>query len=168
MSKRNLPPEHADWLDPNFMSGGARRALKHYSRRSLVGFLVLLVGVALAIHGNSVTNQNARVAIVKSGKALAVDGCNRDFQAIGRQRGLLLRAQAASEKEFQKGHMTVQQHALAVKFYSEELSHIPLPDCRKARNILTDDPNAPIRVPTPLHPPDASVKKTPPTWGSGR
>lgn len=149
---RRNQPLPSDWTDPEFISGGARHALKIYSRRSLVAFLVLLVGIGYAIHESNTSSTSGRTAIVNSGRALAVDSCNRDFQSIGRQRGLLERAKAQTTKALKKGQVSREQADDAYKFYADELARIPLPDCRKAKLILTDDPKKPIKQPVPLHP----------------
>lgn len=156
-------PYPPDWRDPEFISGGARHALKIYSRRMLVGFVILLLGVGYAIHISNSDSAAARraqadankataAAIVASGRAVVVDSCNRDFKSNGRLRGLLLRAEAEIPKAVKKGRFTPNEAKDALAFYNKELARIPLPDCRKAQNSLTDDPNKPIRQPVPLHP----------------
>lgn len=159
----HMPTYYGKPREHGYMSGGARYALRVYSRRMLVGFLVLLAGVGYAVHTSNSdsaagrealakSGQASAAAIVSSGRALAVDSCNRDFQSIGRQRGLLIRAEAQIPKAVKKGQISQEQAKDAFKFYNDELSRIPLPDCRKVKLILTDDPKKPISQPVPLHP----------------
>lgn len=151
------PREHG------YMSGGARHALKVYTRRSLVGFLILLAAFVYAVHSSNSDSAAGRkalaessrasaAAIVSSGRALAVDSCNRDFLSTGRLRGLLLRAEAEIPKAVKKRRLTPEEAKDALAFYDKELTRIPLPDCRRAKGILTDDPREPVRQPVPLHP----------------
>lgn len=140
--------EHRGWFERRF---------KTRARKATVGFLILLAGVGFTQYSSDQVGRESRDAIVQSGRALAVDGCNRDFNSIQRLRSLLQSAQSAQRRAFLKGQVTPTQYAEGVKFYTEQLAQTPLPDCRHARNILTDDPSKPIQVPTPLHPPEPTV-----------
>lgn len=151
------PREHG------YISSGASYAVRRYARNSLVGFAILFAGLGYAWHTQAQDAADSRDAIAKasrasveaivsSGRAVVVDSCNRDFRSNGRLRGLLLRAEAEIPKAVKKGRLTPNEAKDALEFYGKELARIPLPDCRKARTVLTDDPRAPIRQPVPLHP----------------
>lgn len=131
-----------------------RKALRRYVRGAVIGFLVLAVGLGIALHANATTSNHARQAVVNSGRAVTVAGCNRDYRATQRFRGLLTRAQATTAVQHKQHKITDQQFADAQNFYRTELAKLPLPDCRKVEVILTDNPDAPIVIPPALHPPD--------------
>lgn len=146
-----------------YISSGANYAVRRYARNSLVGFVILLAGLGYAWHTGAEDAADSRdaiakssrasaTAIVASGRALAVDSCNRDFKNTGRLRGLLLRAEAEIPKAVKKGRFSKEEAADALEFYDKELARIPLPDCRLAEVILTDDPSKPVQQPVPLHP----------------
>lgn len=129
-----------------------RRATKRTRNQALVGYLILLVGVfGMYWNGQHVSNTE-RGAIVESGRAAVIDGCNRDFKATQRYRGLLQRAEATVAVQVKQGKITVDQAQEARDFYDGELKLAPLPDCRKVEFLPTDDPSAPIKSPAPLHP----------------
>lgn len=111
-----------------------------------IGYGVIFLGsVGMYLNGQSVSS-NERGAIIQSGDVVAVVGCNRDFESIGSQRGLLIRARAA----IQDAKISSDEKAAAVQFYSDELAKLQYPDCRKAKDILTSDPDGVFRPPVPL------------------
>ena len=130
----------------------AAKALKSYVRRAVIGFLILLAGIGYAIHDQNVFTGQARESIVRSGKVVSVSGCNRDYQTISALRGVLTTAQAIQEKAFRAGDIPKSVLERSNAFYTSQLELLMLPDCRTAREILTDDPNAEIKVPEPLFP----------------
>jgi len=130
----------------------AERASKRTIRQALVGYLILGLGVlGMYLNGQSVSSTE-RAAVVDSGTAAVVAGCNRDFNGTQRLRSLLEHADDAVTAQQKAGKVTAAQAADAHDFYAAELAKIPLPDCRKAQFVLTDDPEKPIVIPTPLHP----------------
>jgi hypothetical protein len=98
--------------------------------------------------------KDGRQAIVQSGRVVAVDGCNRDFNSISQQRAVLQRAQVVIRQGYAKGQYTEAQYERAKKFYNQQLHKIDLPDCRTAKDIITDDPRNPGTLPVPRYPGD--------------
>lgn len=141
-----------------------RRNSQHFKRfrnSALAGFLVLAGGIGGSIYASSKDSDEGRSAIVQSGRIVAVDGCNRDFTTIQRLRNVLLASQAFQRRAFEAGRITADQYAEAAGFYQEQLAGLPLPDCRDARTIITDDPNKPKAVPDPKYPTDNLDSPTP-------
>lgn len=149
-------PQHLTQAQLDYFTEQTRlavnKSLRKYVRGAIVGFLVLAFGFGYALHENSVTSNEGREAVVNSGKAVSVAGCNRDFRATERARGLLIRAQDATTRQHEAGKIPDDQFKEAQDFYAKELSKNPLPDCRKVEVALTDDPNAPISIPPALYP----------------
>lgn len=135
---------------------GARRGVEQQRRRGTAAFVGLLiaVGANFWLLNNSNDRQEkasteAREAIVASGRAVSVDGCNRDYGDRVKFRNLLLRLKISA-----KGNpaTTPAQKKTALEFYDKELANYPLIDCRNARNVVTDDPNATPETPDPYYP----------------
>lgn len=129
----------------------SRAALRRYVRGATVAFTVMALAIGGSFYAQGTDSSQGRTAIVQSGRAVAVDGCNRDFKATERFRNLLLRGQAAQKRARADGDITQRQYELGREFYKRELRRTPLPDCRDALRILTDDPNVEVRVPPPLY-----------------
>lgn len=125
------------------------KTLRAYRRTALVGFMVLLVGVIVALYLAAHQNSKAQDSIVASGNVVAVDGCNRDYTDRVKFRSLLLRLKASSDASFKRGQTTKEQHDTANSFYKSQLDNYPLLDCRQAAHVLTKDPQ------DPKHPVDA-------------
>ena len=127
----------------------ANKVLRAYSKRALVGFVILALAVGGAFKANADSSDDSREAIVTSGRVVAVDGCNRDFKSIGKLRLLLFNARDTSRSS---PDLSPRQKAESEKFYAEQLASIKLPDCREAEAVLTSDPNKPLEIPEPLYP----------------
>lgn len=130
------------------------KALWRYAKPVILTYCALIVGLVLAFHANAVTARHQReqssaqrTALVDSGRAVAVDGCNRDFRDKDDFRGVLIRLRAATTLSRTQ---TPEQKAAALSFYDKTLSKQAYPNCGAARSIITSDPNAPIVVPRPL------------------
>jgi hypothetical protein len=141
--------------------GWVRRQFRRFRNQALVGFLILAggVGAAFAVSAQDQAARHElakdqRHAIVQSGHAVSVAGCNRDYLTIGRLRNVLLASQAFQTAALKRGDITQAQFDRARTFYSAQLAGLPLPDCRDALAVLTDNPKARIVIPTPLHLPD--------------
>lgn len=128
------------------------KATRRDRRQSITGFLVLIIGLAIAFYSSSHDASNARHATVISGRAVAVDGCNRDFIDKDDFRGLLIRGLIAVRAN---PDTTPKQKASAVRFYMNTLRAQHYPNCVQARSLITDDPNKDIVVPEPLSVKDA-------------
>lgn len=130
----------------------SRSVLRRYAKGALAAFLVLLASNVFVWSDGNRDTTNSRKAIVSSGRFLAVEACNRDYRATERLRGLFQRLQDAVQEQIDRGEVTQAKAQFAIDFYRSELSKIPLPDCREAQELITDDP-ADLRKPvTPLYP----------------
>lgn len=125
-------------------------AIRGYQRRALTGFLILLLGIGVVTKLDSDRGAAAREAIVDSGRAVAVLGCNRDFRTQQQVRGVLEASITRSQRRLEAGEITPNEHARQEEFLRAQLAQLPLPDCRLA--TITDDPNEEVMVPEPLHP----------------
>lgn len=131
-----------------------RKSLRSYATPVILTYLALIVGLVIAFHVNAVTAKQGRqyrdkqqTALVDSGRAVSVDGCNRDFRSRDDLRGILIRLRAATTLNKTQ---TPDQKAAALSFYDKTLAQQTYPNCGAARNIITSDPNAPIVVPRAL------------------
>lgn len=127
-------------------------ATRRHARRALVGYFVMF----LAFLGNVLYAQHVaregREAIVKSGDIIAIDGCNRDYRERQEVRQVLIASRQFQEGALKRGDISQIQHDRAIDFYNDRLEGLPLPDCRRAGDILTDDPDSLTRMPEPLYP----------------
>lgn len=132
----------------------ARKATHKTLRGALVGYLILIVGVIAMYENGQQVSENERDAVVKSGRVVAVEGCNRDFEQQARIIKLLQRLKAANNEQFKRGKISAQQHDTAIKFYAAEIARASdaLPDCRRAESILTSNPDADLTRIRPLYP----------------
>ncbi len=151
------------------------RALKRYRRQAALGFALLLLGFLYNAHNNNsqfdqinearnevvAASDNARKAIVASGRAVAIDGCNRDYAEDIRIRDVFFNSRRIVVTRLKSGESpNPMADKLAVKFYNQQLKNFALPDCRDADNIITDDPNAPIPVVIPFNPDEPTAPKS--------
>lgn len=109
----------------------ARKAVEHYRRRALTGFIVLVLAflassVFLSREVDERAKQDNRIstAIVQSGNSVSVTGCNRDFITAQRLQAVLHVFQLPGRRL------------------------IALPDCREANNV-TLNPDSATGVPPP-------------------
>lgn len=159
MAEQNDPRNPLTEDQLAFLSEQTRRAAKHATRRyaqgAILGFLILLFGIGYNFVDYREASNDSRAAIVQSGKTVAVDGCNRDFNSISALRGLLTSAQAAQAEAVKRGDIpkpTPERQKLADDFYADQLKKIELPDCREAEKVLTDDPDIAPEIPEPRYP----------------
>lgn len=137
----------------------ARKEIRGYRNRAILGFLVLLLAVVYLWNSQERSSierakeaQDQRAQIVRSGNIVAIDGCNRDFLDRQALRGLLTASQAASKRSYRRDLITKTRYELSREFFQEQLKALPLPDCRNASNTLTTNPNKPLNLPAPLYP----------------
>jgi hypothetical protein len=168
--RREKPPgmtkEQLDYFTEQTVKAvekGTRNGVRHYRNRAVIGFLILLLGLVAvrwadneraneAVKDRVATANAQRAAIVKSGNVVAVDGCNGRFRDRVEIRSVLQSSKDFLAREYKKGNITEARFKESSAFYDERLSGLPLPDCRKAANILTTDPNKVLPVPDPLYP----------------
>ncbi len=115
----------------------------------VAGFLVLIVAFSFGVWANSKTAADARDAIVTSGRAVAVDGCNRDYVDRQQLRKIFTTSMSETKAIYKSGEITKKRYMMAMKFYKNALNDLALPDCRNALNLITADPNRPVKVPVP-------------------
>jgi hypothetical protein len=134
-------------------------ALHRFSRNALAGFITLAIGLLLAVGLQQHDAQQSRDAVVTSGRTVSVVGCNRDYNTINALRSILVSSREQIDQYVQDGQITQAQADRQKKLTNEFLKTLPLPDCRSALTILTDNPNDLGRVPTPLYEKPKSAKK---------
>lgn len=150
-----LTQEQLDWISAQ-TDHAVKKAVRRVTRRAAVGFVVLLAGLGGQYAAGSHDAIDARHATVQSGRAVAVDGCNRDFRSIDSFRGLVVRLKVANEQAYKRAPVKdPDAYAAAQKFYTDTLGDYRYPDCGRARSIVTDDPATTIVVPRPLSKKDA-------------
>lgn len=130
-----------------------RTPLDFFRRRpGLIGFLVLLGGIAGGWHVNNVHDEAARQQIVDSAQATAIVSCNRDFEQIKRERANIVDDFAQIDLFVSEGTITPAQGKRAKGELRDELKNTPLPDCREASAELTADPDEDVRIPQAKYP----------------
>lgn len=130
----------------------ARKAARKVRNQALVGYVIVLIAVIVNFGIQQADNDAAQKAIVQSGQVVAVDGCNRDFNTAGLTRGVLMSAKKSVQRQLKAGVATPDQAKRATDFYNDQLQKYQQPDCRPVANILTSNPDAPVKIPVPLHP----------------
>jgi hypothetical protein len=128
------------------------KALRKFAAGAAIGYLILAGGVVAMYENGQSVSDSEQNAIVQSGRAVAVDSCNRDYTSRESYRGLFFRLLAVIDEQVRQGEVTKRQGEFAKRFYRGELAKLPLPDCRKAEKVITDNPDRTTRVPTPLYP----------------
>jgi hypothetical protein len=149
----HLTKAQLDWFAQQ-TDNAVRKALRHYIARALIAYAILAGGVGVAIYTSATDDNESDKAIVKSGRIVAVDSCNRDFKAQQRFINLLERLQVASEQATKRSGVDPERARQALAFYASEIGRAKagLPDCREAKNVITDNSKEQGGVPTPLHP----------------
>lgn len=137
-----------------------RKATNRVVRRASAGFLILLFGLGgqyyvgqQDLKSRREIAQKQREAIVHTGNAVAVAGCNRDFLSTKALRGLLSSALSQTGLAYKRGDITHAQLVRAEEFYSAQLKLLALPDCRPVTHLVSADPTKPIVVPDPMFEP---------------
>lgn len=135
---------------------GVKEGVRRYRNRALQGFILLLVGLVCVIYVQAKESRNdqaardaQQTALVKSGRAVAVDGCNRDFITAQSFRATITRLRDATKSRTDQNPAATKT---AVAFYTAVLDISPLPDCRTAQSVITDNPSAPVRFVLPYYP----------------
>lgn len=145
------------------MHRSVRKALHTYTRNAVVGFLILLAVNVFVWRDSQALNKESRnkieqaskmsdLAVVRSGRAVSIGGCNRDFRTIQTLRGVLKTSKAFNEATAKRGEISPDRLARVKVFYDQQLDALKLPDCTKSSNVLTSDNHPPIHAPEPLHP----------------
>jgi hypothetical protein len=158
VSKPPFTPEQVVWLEQSRRES-VKHATHHLRNQALIGYFILLVGIIITFglqrHETSVRRADAnaqRQSIVRSGSAVAVSGCNRDFLTITSLRRVLIDSGEVSKRAHARGLVSDQQYRSTQRFYQRQLHRLKLPDCRKAEHLITSNPERPLVVPVPLFP----------------
>lgn len=142
----------------DFFTQQTVRAVKKATRRfavaASVGYLLLIAGVVGMYENGQSVSAAEQNAIVRSGRAVAVDGCNGRFQDRQKIRAVFQRSKDATEELYKHGALSKARRDSSIEFYDHELREFPLPDCRAAEKILTDDPGHSTTQPVPRFPGD--------------
>lgn len=153
------PPENLSQAQRDFIQEHSQTtavaAVRSYTRAAMVGFVLLLGGVGYTLYDARQFSNESRDAIVNSGRAVAIDGCNRDFESSQRFTKLLIRADKASASDRKAGNITAAVRLHAKEFYANEIRESSrFPDCRNAASVITDNIDATVRLPVPRFPGD--------------
>ena len=158
MAVEPFTQEQLEWISAQ-TERATKKAVRAWARRASVGFLILALGVAGAIytenqHYNAQQRADtiARAAIVDSGRAATTISCNRDFRTTNRLRAIIADQRPRIAEYVAEGTLTEAQAERAYDDIDKNLKRTPQPDCRKALNSITQDPNDRIIVPEPLYP----------------
>jgi hypothetical protein len=143
--------EQLDWVEQQ-VRHAADKAARRTQRRALVGFLILLVGIAAAFYTNSQTAGESRRAIVDTGRIVSVSGCNRDYEDRVAVRKVLEASKNFTKNAYERLNLTPEELEIRLEFYDDQLADLPLPDCRKASKVVSDDPTKVPAMPEPLYP----------------
>jgi hypothetical protein len=143
--------EQLQWVEEQ-VRHAADKAAKRTQRRALVGFLTLLFGLLAAIWIGGNQADSARKAIVDTGRIVSVSGCNRDYEDRVAVRKVLIASKDFTKNAFERLNLTPEELQLRLDFYDDQLADLPLPDCRQARNVVSDDPTKVPAFPEPLYP----------------
>ncbi len=161
-----LTPEQLEWVTEQTKRASEKAAhkaavvaAKHVQRRALVGFLILLIGIIVAQSIGNRTSSQERQSIVDSGKIVAVESCNRDYEDRVKFRSLLIRLKGAALANYAAGDSDKARRDAAVEFYDTELANYALFDCRRAEAILTSDPEHDRERTTPYWPGNPAAPK---------
>lgn len=134
-------------------------ANKRRVRRNVVAYLIVFAGLIGVWNIAQNAERNAQDAIVSSGAAVAVDGCNRDFDTITNLRVFLERTKRIQQRSVANGVLTPEQAKRGEAFYDLLLNNYPLPDCRAADDVITADPDEVPKAPIPRYPGDTTSSK---------
>jgi hypothetical protein len=158
-----VPPPGMTVEQLDFFTEQTQRAVRKATRRdravNRIAYVILTAGLVVSLFVAGREGAKAQDAVVSSGRAVAVEGCNRDFEDRVRFRDLLQRLKAASEAAARQGRTTPEQRDAAVAFYDRELKRFGLPDCRKSANLLTSDPEDSVPNIAPFYPGAAYLPK---------
>lgn len=129
-------------------------AVRAAHKRATTGFIILFLGTLGSFWVGYDGAQDSRDRIIKTGNAVAIDGCNRDFGDRQGLRKLLIAGRTLVESQRKAGKVPADQAAIAAKFYTDQLVALPLPDCREAVGSITDEKKN-VRQPVPRYPGDS-------------
>lgn len=125
--------------------------LPNFKNEVAVGYIILFLGVLGAYWVDYGHNRDAREAIVASGNAVAVEGCNRDFDnAKARIESARLSLEQL-EANRRRGIVEDEDYRRTKRAYMRLIASIKVPDCRDVVNVITDEPTAYDGTPAPKY-----------------
>lgn len=132
---------------------------RRYQREAVIGFVILLLGVAAAFYAQNQDRANRREELratasrqLDAVRAAAVKNCNDTFISVRNTRAVLLVAAKTTTAQYEAGVIDKKQYVQAKQFYDVNLSNLRLPDCREIAALIADDPDEPVEKVTPKHP----------------
>lgn len=159
-----LTPDQLKQLDRK-AERAASRVLRKYRRSAILAFLILLAGGAGERLLSADDARDQRTAIVKSGNAIAVASCNRDFRTAVGVQAILSNGAVRARQEFDRGRIDKQELEARLQLVADQLRAYPLPDCRTVRHSITQNPDRSTRIPHPFYPGDPQAPKPPQVGG---
>jgi hypothetical protein len=136
--------------DP-IVNRAVRVAQRRGMRIALTGYLIFFAGIVAERQISAGEANDAREAIVQSGTAVAVTACNERFRDRRSLRAVLIASRNATRAS---KDISDERRKASEAFFNDRLSKLPLPDCRSSLTVLSDDPNAKVKIPKPLFLPD--------------
>lgn len=146
--------EHLEPADKEYVNERVDQVLRSYRRQAIIGFLILLIGVAAAFYRGQTLANDSRDAIVDSGDVVAVSGCNRDYETIDALRDQLEVSLDRIDQLEADGTYTKAQASAGRESTHQFLDKYQLPDCRPVSSILSSDPDGRFTVPPARYPND--------------
>lgn len=142
--------EQLDWIS-NEVRHSANKVLRNWVIGGTIAFVLILIGLIVAFHVDAQHNEESRKAIVNSGRAVSVAGCNRDYDSIQKLRGIIIASRPQLKTYYEEGSLTRAQYLRALDNIQKQLKDYPLPDCRRSLKVLTDDEDATVVIPEPKY-----------------
>jgi hypothetical protein len=131
----------------------ARKAVRRYRRSAVVGFAVLALGIGAQQYTTNHDANSSRQAIVVTTRDVATASCNGRFLDRQVLREIVEAQRPVIAGYVKDGTLTLGQGTQAIKQLNETLTLLRLPDCRRAAEIITDDPtHAAPNTPPALYP----------------
>jgi hypothetical protein len=166
MSPSPLTPEQLEQI-AHETERAAHKALWHYTKRSLVGFAILVAGIVGAFHAQAQDRHTARASandarhsIVKSANTVAITGCNRDYRQITAFNNAVVTSEKDLSITYANHEISKREYDARLKGIKEFVTKNPPPDCRLVAHVITDRPKLKIKLKHAFYPgdPQAPIK----------
>ncbi len=115
----------------------AKDALRRYRNGSLLGFLILFVGLFAVRVEDMQRGDRANAAIVQSTIVTGVANCNQDFRGRVEVLSVLEGSRDFARLQFENGEISRKTFEVGDSFYAERIKGLALPDCRKIEQTIT-------------------------------
>lgn len=144
-SPQPLTQEQLEWVvEQTHLTAerAGREGARGVRKWATIGYVTLVLGLIFVQQVGNNTSEKERSAIVDSGRAVSVDGCNRDYREDVRIRDVFLTSQSIVKARLKAGESPDPANdRKVIQFYDAQLAAFELPDCRKAESLLTSDPD---------------------------